>query len=86
MIHHGIDLLKDFNPDLVTQSASAKALRDNAKRIVQEYEDRKSEWSSWVISEGSVRVLTTKYSFVVLTVAIISKYIDPQNGYIQRLY
>jgi hypothetical protein len=74
MIHYGIDLLKDFKNDVVTHSASAKALRDHAKRLVQEYRDQESEWSSWVISEGSVRVRTTKYSFAVLTIAIVSKY------------
>jgi hypothetical protein len=84
MIYYGIDLLKDFKNDAVADSTSAKALRDHAKRLVQEYRDRESEWSSWVISEDSVRVRTTKYSFAVLTIAIVSKYPQRRNCYIQQ--
>lgn len=56
--------------DLV-QSHAALELRRKAFGIFNDYKRGESEQESWVICEDSVRVKTTKYSTVVLTVAIV---------------
>jgi hypothetical protein len=57
---------RDFN-----QSQAARELRKKALELLNDYKRGKSEQESWAICENSVRVKTTKYSTIVLTVAIV---------------
>ena len=56
--------------DLI-QSHAAIELRRKAFELFNDYKKGESEQESWAICENSVRVKTTKYSTVVLIVAIV---------------
>jgi hypothetical protein len=62
-------ILKE-RPDFI-QSYAAMELRRKAFELFNEYKRGESEQESWAICEDSVRVKTTKYSTVVLIVAIV---------------
>src|ERR1700760_3776836 len=53
------------------QNQEAIDLRRKALDLFNEYKRGKSEQDSWTISEDTIRVKTTKYSTVVLTIAIV---------------
>ena len=55
---------------LITDSPEIR-LKRNALNTFREYKNRKAEIKSWTVTEDSVRVRTTKYSSIVLTVAIL---------------
>jgi hypothetical protein len=41
-------------------------------RVLREYNSRKEEIKSWAVTKDSVRVSTTKYSSIVLTIALVT--------------
>ncbi|KAH8681801.1 hypothetical protein BX600DRAFT_491959 [Xylariales sp. PMI_506] len=45
-------------------------LKRNAMKTLEEYKARKAEMRSWAVTEDSIRVKTTKYSGIVLGIAI----------------
>ncbi len=63
------DIDRELENESSDRDGSGSSLRQNALKVLKDYQSKKKETDTWTVTEDSVRVRTTKYSGMTLTIA-----------------